>query len=197
MSEPGTDWEALYQAQETRWDKGFAAPPLVEFLAGQKIEGTVLVPGCGTGHDVRALAAQGARVTGLDFSPSAIRLAHEKTKDASVSYLQADFFHLPTQLLGKFDWVFEHTCFCAIDPSMRNLYVESAAKVLKESGRLLGIFYLNPTVREEEGPPYRVSLNELRKFFAPHFSWEKDWLPSKNYEGREGREWMAILRKKR
>ena len=56
-----TDWEARYQAGETPWEKGEAAPPLIELLG--KLEkpawgrGPILVPGCGFGHDVRALSA--------------------------------------------------------------------------------------------------------------------------------------------
>ena len=64
-------------AGDTPWDKGFAAPALTAFLSTHPIQGEVLVPGSGPGHDVRALAASdgSAKVTGLDLSPSAIALA--------------------------------------------------------------------------------------------------------------------------
>ena len=66
------DWEACYQNGETPWDKGSAAPPLVELIerlgTGLWGGGTVLVPGCGLGHDVRCLAGRGLKVTGLDLS---------------------------------------------------------------------------------------------------------------------------------
>src|SRR5271168_4912958 len=53
-----TDWEARYQTGDMPWEKGEASPGLVDFLAGHPDldRGTVAVPGCGTGHDVRAWA---------------------------------------------------------------------------------------------------------------------------------------------
>ena len=56
-----TDWEAHYQANDTPWDKGEPSPGLVDWLAAHPAvpRGTVLVPGCGMGHDVRAWAAAG------------------------------------------------------------------------------------------------------------------------------------------
>ena len=66
------DWNAAYEGGDTPWDKGYASPPLIEFLKLQSISGRVLVPGCGAGHDVRALAAEGAEVVGLDIAPRGI-----------------------------------------------------------------------------------------------------------------------------
>jgi hypothetical protein len=61
------DWNAAYEGGETPWDKGYASPPLIEFLNFQPISGRVLVPGCGAGHDVRALAAEGAEVDRIGY----------------------------------------------------------------------------------------------------------------------------------
>jgi methyl halide transferase len=51
-------WEDLYQKGDTQWEKGEASPGLVDFLCERPDlpKGTVLVPGCGFGHDVRAWA---------------------------------------------------------------------------------------------------------------------------------------------
>ena len=75
------DWEDRYQKQDMPWEKGEASPGLIDFLARhpQLPRGMVLVPGCGTGHDARAWATAGYKVTGYDLAPSAIRLAREKT----------------------------------------------------------------------------------------------------------------------
>ena len=56
-----TDWESKYQAGDMPWEKGEASPGLVDFLAAhpELPRGTVCVPGCGTGHDVRAWAQAG------------------------------------------------------------------------------------------------------------------------------------------
>ena len=71
------DWEALYQANDTFWDHGVASPGLVDYLAANPAlpPGQTLVPGCGSGHDARALAKAGWSVTGLDLAPSSVPLA--------------------------------------------------------------------------------------------------------------------------
>src|SRR5580692_5733708 len=120
-----TDWEARYQSGDIPWEKGEASPGLVDFLAThpQLPRGRVLVPGCGTGHDVRAWAKAGFSVTGCDLAPSAILLGRERTAAAGLTaeFIQGDFLRDPPPHL--FDWVFEHTLYCAIDPHDRPAYV--------------------------------------------------------------------------
>jgi SAM-dependent methyltransferase len=189
-----TDWEAQYQKGETPWDKGAPSPGLIDFLAANSLPGRVLVPGCGAGHDVRAIASRGSEVVGIDIAPSAITAAEAFPKVAGERYELANLFDLPASLRGSFDWVWEHTCFCAIDPAMRQAYVEAVAGALRPGGNLLAIFYLDPgNDNLDEGPPFEVSVAELDRLFQPHFSLAREWLPQRAYEGREGREWMRLL----
>jgi len=189
------DWDRRYQKGDTPWEKGYAAPPLTEFLARRKVSGRAFVPGCGTGHDVRVLAGQGAEVTGLDVAPRAIRLAKSHPVVNRETYFLGDLFNLPDQLENKFDWVFEHTCFCAIPPARRSDYVHAVHGVLKDSGVLLAVFFLNPD-NNGDGPPYGVSKGELDALFGSRFELQDEWTPSANYPGREGRELMRILKKR-
>ncbi len=189
-----TDWESKYQSSDTPWDKGAPSPGLVDFLAEHPIVGRVLVPGCGLGHDVRALSAGGAEVVGLDIAPSAVEAAAKLPVVGRERYEVADLFALPPHLRGSFDWVWEHTCFCAIDPSHRPAYVESVAGALKPGGHLLAVFYLDPgNDHPDEGPPFEVSVAELERLFLPRFKLVREWLPGRAYPGREGREWMRLL----
>src|SRR3989475_9895668 len=88
-------WETRYQTGDMPWEKGEPSPGLVDFLAAhpQLPRGTVAVPGCGTGHDVRALAAAGFTASGFDIAPTALLLAREKTDAAGLEALfeQRDF----------------------------------------------------------------------------------------------------------
>ena len=88
MSE--TNWEELYQTGDTGWDKGEPSPGLVDFLRDHPDlpPGSVIVPGCGMGHDVRAWLAAGFAAVGYDLAPSAVRIAGETTRAAE---LPADF----------------------------------------------------------------------------------------------------------
>jgi len=193
-SQAGAFWESRYQAGDTPWDKGEAAPPLVDYLASQQVLGSVCVPGCGAGHDVRALAAQGATVTGFDIAPSALALARSAPPMGNEEYLEIDWFRLPQELQGCFDWVFEHTCFCAIDPVLRADYVKSCSSALKPGGRLLAIFFMTPDA--ELGPPFGVSTAELDQWFSPYFELIHDEVPGAAYPGREGCERLRVLRKR-
>jgi len=191
-----TDWEAQYQKNETPWDKGSASPGLLDFLAGERVEGRVLVPGPGAGHDVRALAAQGAEVVGIDIAPSAIKAAESFPKARAERYICGDLFALPQELLGQFAWVWEHTCFCAIDPARRPDYVSAVHGALKPGGHLLAVFYLDPqNASPGEGPPFEVTLPELDRLFLPMFTLIREWLPTRAYPGRENREWMRLMKR--
>src|SRR5215475_9075843 len=113
-------WENRYQTQDMPWEKGAPSPGLVDFLAAhpELPRGTVCIPGCGTGHDVRAWAAAGFSPHGFDIAPSAIRLAGQNTPAGlTANYSLADFLHDPPPF--RFDWLFEHTLFCAIQPNDR------------------------------------------------------------------------------
>ena len=189
-----TDWEAQYEKGETPWDKGAPSPGLLDFLAAEPLRGRVLVPGCGAGHDVRALAKAAEEVVGIDIASAAVRLAQSYPRVAGERYELADLFHLPPAMRGAFDWVWEHTCFCAIDPAQRADYVSAVARALKAGGSLLAIFYLDPgNSSPDEGPPFEVSVAELDRLFLPRFELVREWLPQRAYAGREGREWMRLM----
>jgi len=189
-----TDWESQYQKGDTPWEKGSPSPGLVDFLATEPVYGRVLVPGCGLGHDVRALAATADEVVGLDVAASAVTGAQRFSTVGNERFVLGNLFALPAGMRDAFDWVFEHTCFCAIQPAQREAYVEAVAGALKPNGRLLAIFYLDPgNDSPDEGPPFEVSIAELDRLFLPRFSLEREWLPAHAYPGREGREWMRIM----
>ena len=91
------DWEALYQANETFWDHGAASPGLVDYLvANPRVSpGQALVPGCGRGHDARALAKAGWSAAGLDIAPSSVPLAKSLADEGGLrgDYRVCDFLN--------------------------------------------------------------------------------------------------------
>jgi methyl halide transferase len=183
-----TDWEARYQAHDMPWEKGEPSPGLVDFLAAQARlpRGTVLVPGCGTGHDARAWAAAGFTVTGCDLATSAIRLAREKTAAARLSaqFILGDF--LADAAMGPYDWIFEHTLYCAIDPGRRDDYVNAVARRLKAGASYLAVNYLIP---DTDGPPFGTTREELMARFSPRFDLQAEWVP-RSYPNRTKLELM-------
>lgn len=188
------DWDELYRRRETPWEKGQPHPALVDFLAEHgPLEGEIFVPGCGSGHDVRALSRESNHVLGVDIASRAIAKAQARVKIANEEYVLADLFNLPPKFDHQFDWVFEHTCFCAIDPAWRRPYLETVVRLLRPGGGMLAIFFINPD-HDEEGPPYRVSTAELDELFGPYFTLEREWVPARTHPGREQRELMRVLK---
>ena len=190
-----TDWEALYRSGDTHWDKGLPAPGLVDFLSDQLVrEGDqVLIPGCGRGHDTAPWLKAGAEVLGLDLSPKAVDEAqHRYGLGSNPRFTVIDFLDRPGSV-GNFDWVFEHTLLCAIQPDRREDYVAAVAAAVRPGGHYLAINYLQPS--DPIGPPHAVSMAELRERLMSHFELRSHWVP-RSFAGREGRERMFLWRRK-
>ncbi|MFZ4483533.1 MAG: methyltransferase domain-containing protein [Chthoniobacterales bacterium] len=187
-----TDWNQRYVEGDTPWDKGAAHPVLGDALTQGLLTGRVLLLGCGTGHDVRALAQRGLEVVGLDVAPLAIERARAHRVVGGETYVLGDLFDLPVDLRGAFDGVFEHTCFCAIDPAQRADYVAAVAAALKPGGRLLAVFYADPG-HAGEGPPFGCTKAELDALFAKDFRLIGEHAGFATYEHREGRELLRVF----
>jgi|ERR1041384_4939886 SAM-dependent methyltransferase len=188
-----TDWEERYRIKDTPWEKGAPSPGLEDFLAARAElpRGNVLVPGCGTGHDVRAWARHGFRGVGLDLARSAVGAAQTKTEEGlSATFHLGDFLtDNPPEL---FDWVFEHTCFCAINPARRDDYVQAVLRWLKPGGHYLAVNYL---IEDTDGPPFGTTREEVVMRFSPHFELRQDWVP-RSYPNRTGLERMFWWRRR-
>ncbi len=183
-----TDWESNYQKNDYPWDKGAPSPGLVDFLKAesQLKRGTVCVPGCGTGHDVREWAQHGFTATGVDIAPTAMQLAREKTKEAGLDaeFIVADYLNgTPPQ---PFDWVFEHTLFCAIQPEERDSYVSATHRWLRPGGDYLAVYYL---IEDEDGPPFPSTREEILRRFSDLFGLKREWTP-RSYPNRTNLELM-------
>lgn len=189
-----SEWEDRYVSGETPWEKGEGSPGLMDFLQQhpELPRGSVLVPGCGTGHDARTWARHGFTATGLDLAPSAIRLAEERTRDAGLNarFRLGNFLtETPDQ---TYDWLFEHTLYCAIEPADRDHYAAAAARWLKPSGQFLAVHYM---IDDRDGPPFGCTQSELMARFGSSFELVQGWVP-RSYPNRTGLELMLWWRRR-
>lgn len=188
-------WSQLYQNKEGKWELDAPAPALKEMLPRMKWpRSRVLVLGCGSGNDAAYFAEKGHVVTAVDFSSEALTQAKNKYGHLeNIHWIQSDIFKLPREFEQSFDVIFEHTCYCAINPAQRNQLVKKWLQCLVPGGHLMGVFFVND---KAVGPPYgglEWEVRErLRKSFQFNF-WGR-WRNSS--ERREGSELFVFAQKK-
>lgn len=191
-------WEQRYQEGTTRWDLGQAAPPFASLLNSSTAPapGRAAILGCGRGYDAFLFAKQGFEVVGFDFAPSAIATARSLAHEAgsTAQFLQRNIFDLADEFPRYFDYLVEHTCFCAIAPEQRPAYVELASSLLKPEGELIGLFF---THNRPGGPPFGSTPAEIRREFEADFEILFLEPVTNSAPGRQGEEHLGRFRLKR
>ncbi len=193
-------WEEAWSEGRTGWDAGKGAPPLVELIgSGRLPKGRALVPGCGSGYDVFNLAEAGWEVDGLDVAPTAVErfksLREERGISAEKAHItNADFFAYEAD---PYDLIFDYTFLCAIELERRHDWARKTASLLDDDGLLVTlVFPMGDGFEYEEGPPYRLSPDVVRGVALPYFTCVDVFRPSQSHEGREGREMVALWKKR-
>ncbi len=187
-------WEQRYQENQAPWDLGFPAPPFVNLLASAQAPkpGRMAVLGCGGGEDALLFAEAGFDVTGFDFAPSAIARARTtaQARELSAQFLQRDIFDLEAEFQGSFDYVLEHTCFCAIDVELRAQYVQVVSSLLRPEGQLIALFF---THNRLGGPPFGVKPQEVLDCFSPSFDITLFQQAEDSIPRRKGEEYLGVF----
>jgi 2-polyprenyl-3-methyl-5-hydroxy-6-metoxy-1,4-benzoquinol methylase len=193
-------WESRYlTAERPPWDTGRPSAELVRRLGQFPIPRTRAVEfGCGTGTNAVWLAQQGFDVTGLDISPTAIRLAEQQARAAGVAvrFLAADVTELPD--LGEpFPFFFDRGCYHAV----RRV---NAAGFLRELDRFTApgawgvVLTGNANEERKPGPP-TVSEATLRSELGRLFefvSLEEFRFDQGETDGHHHLGWSCVLRKR-
>ncbi|HTS21477.1 MAG TPA: methyltransferase domain-containing protein [Casimicrobiaceae bacterium] len=170
-------WQEKFLAHETKWDRGEPNPQLARWLAsGALAPCRILVPGCGSGHEVVALARNGFTVTALDYAPAAIALTRERLEraDARATVIETDVLDWPAP--ARFDAIYEQTCLCALHPDHWELYAERLDAWLAPGGRLFALLMQAPRTGAADGridgPPYHCDVNAVRALLPePAWTW--------------------------
>jgi SAM-dependent methyltransferase len=187
-------WESDYERGTDGWDLG-GPTPVFKLLAasGRLAPGSMIVLGAGRGHDAREFARHGFEVTAVDFSSYAAREMQRLADPAApIAILQHDIFALPGAFDGIFDNVLEYTCFCAIDPRRRGEYADLVARLLRPGGLYIDLAF--PLIRRAGGPPFAVSVPEVRELFESRgLTLMSREAPSESVPQRRGIEELLIF----
>lgn len=181
-------WSQIYKTEvNPGWNLGEPAEALKDMLPRLKISRSrILVLGCGEGHDAAYFAKAGHVVTAVDFSEQAITRAKSLYGNIeNLKFVQADIFKLSREFDQSFDIIFEHTCFCAINPAKRQDLVKVWNRCLVNGGHLMGIFF---TFEKRQGPPYGGTEWEIRQRLKSNYQpifWGR-W--QKSVSNRQGKE---------
>jgi demethylmenaquinone methyltransferase/2-methoxy-6-polyprenyl-1,4-benzoquinol methylase len=102
----------------------------------------VLDIGCGTGSLAVALAARGARVTGIDISPQMLDIARQKVQEAglgeAVTVTQMSAIDLDEGFeAGSFDLITSTLVFSELSDDEQRFVLRQCHRLLVEGGRLV------------------------------------------------------------
>jgi SAM-dependent methyltransferase len=176
-------WEQRFAAGDTPWDRGATNPQLGAWLdEGVLKPCRILVPGCGSGHEVAALARAGFEVTGLDYAAEAIARTRRQLAAAGAAAALVEADALAWRPDRPFDAIYEQTCLCALYPDQWRAYADQVHRWLKPGGLLFALFVQMPRPGAGEGaiqgPPYHCDINAMRALFpAPLWDWPKPPYP--------------------
>ena len=184
-------WDTRFRGGVTPWDAAGVPPFLSKWMENKK-PCRVLIPGCGTGYEVRAFVERGHDVLAIDFSDAAVEAARRELGKLADRVRKADFFSFDA---GSFDLVYERAFLCALPRRMWPQWAVRVAELVRPGGALAGFFYFDDN---ERGPPFGIAAQALKLLLQDHFTLESDVaIPSGEsipvFQGKE--RWQVWTRK--
>jgi thiopurine S-methyltransferase len=184
-------WDLRYGANFAPWDAGRVPGQLRAFVEAASRPRSVLVPGCGSGWDVRYLADRGWGVLGLDFSHEAIAAARPILGPRVNHVRYGDVFaHIPE---APFEMVYERAFLCALPRRLWRDWGRRMAQLVETGGVLAGFFYFDGG---ERGPPFPMHApSELAELLGPAFERLEDAAVPDSIEVFRGKERWQVWRR--
>ena len=162
-------WDNRYLNDDTGWDVGTISTPIKEYIDQLNDRSLkILIPGCGNAHEAEYLHQKGFNnVYLIDLSPTALDNFSKRVPDFPKEHLICgNFFEHEDQ----YDIIIEQTFFCAIDVELRPNYAQQVAKLLKPTGKLVGLLFSEALYVDH--PPYGGTVEEYETYFKPLFNVE-------------------------
>jgi SAM-dependent methyltransferase len=169
-----TGWfEPLY-AQTTAagsappWNLDGPRAPLEAWARERGVRGegrSAAVVGAGLGADAEYVASLGFHTLGFDVSPTAVRVAAERSTHPNARYAVGDLFALPGDWIGAFDLVVESFTAQALPADVRPRAIAAISSLVAPGGTLLVIAHGGGEGDDpDDGPPWPLSRAEIQSF---------------------------------
>jgi ubiquinone/menaquinone biosynthesis C-methylase UbiE len=165
------EWDTVYRDYKPReipWEAGEPDEGLVRVIEDWGTDrGRALDLGSGLGTQGLYLARMGFRVSGIDLSPTAVKVANRRAdlEGSDCSFIQGDVLNLPYPD-ESFSLVLDRGCFHHISADKREQYVRGVHRVVKRGGRyyLICFSYRN-------GPGWNhFTRRQIGDYFDPYFN---------------------------
>ncbi|TAK91153.1 MAG: methyltransferase domain-containing protein [Verrucomicrobia bacterium] len=157
MNEPDSSqtvfWTKRWEVGKTPWDLGGIPPALASYLHRTHTATTALIPGCGTGYEVRAFHEVGYDVSAIEFSAPAVAHAREVLGPLGERVIHGNFFK--HDFAGKqYGLIYERGFLCSLPPTRWPDYAARMASLLPVGGKLVGLFLYG---EEPQPPPFPMT----------------------------------------
>ena len=120
---------------------------------------------------LKALETFAAEHPELAIKPAEPNGNHQRLIGNKIELLHGDFFELDENATGgRFDVIFDRASLIAINPSLREEYVNIIGKLLKPGGQILLVTLTRP---DDAGPPFNTPETVVRQLYE-----ERSWVES-------------------
>ena len=141
------------------------------------------------------------QVVGLDVAPLAVDMCNQLLNErmattmpkqlAKIQVMVQDFFEFAPGPDRLFDFVFDYTFLCALQPHLRSPWSESMHALVRPGGLLMTLIF--PIGDYEGGPPFAVSVELYQSLLSSGFTLiHGPCVSEKTVKSRQGRELVAV-----
>lgn len=187
-------WTLRYKEAQTGWDIGYISKPIkayVDQLHDKNLK--ILIPGAGNAHEAEYLYKNGfTNIHVLDISEIPLVAFKKRNPNFPDQHLHHESFF---EHKGSYDIIIEQTFFCSFVPTETNrkAYAKQMATLLKNKGKLVGLWFSFPKTSDMEKRPFGGDKQEYLSYFQVYFEVKSFETSYNSIPQRQDRELFGIF----